>query len=164
MIVVEQKCLLNQSGRQMYCKIETILDILSNKDPYLVQCLKVITRPLGKLQRCCTLNNDKSKKRQKKIALKQELQGGFFHSVSDLVRQKLSVVAKIILNKEFQYQRFLGIFATSRKLVVIQLILVIKIQTIYQMKDIVHVYLLNDLIFEIVFEKVEKIVFENSIF
>ena len=32
------------------------------------------------------------------------------------------------------------------------------------MKDIVHVYLLNDLIFEIVFEKVEKIVFENSIF
>ena len=32
------------------------------------------------------------------------------------------------------------------------------------MKDIVHVYLLNDLIFEVVFEKVEKIVFENSIF
>ena len=32
------------------------------------------------------------------------------------------------------------------------------------MKDIVRVYLLNDLIFEIVFEKKEKIVFENSFF
>ena len=32
------------------------------------------------------------------------------------------------------------------------------------MTDIVHVYLLNDLIFEIVFEKVEKHSFENSIF
>ena len=63
-----------------------------------------------------------------------------------------------------QYQRFLGIFATLRKLVVIELILVIKTQTIYQMKDIVHVHLLNDLIFEVIFEKEEKNIFENSNF
>ena len=44
------------------------------------------------------------------------------------------------------------------------LILVIKTQIMYQKKDIVHAYLLLDLIFENTSEKVEKIIFENSIF
>ena len=56
------------------------------------------------------------------------------------------------------------VLATSRKLVVIQLILVVQTKTLYQMKDIGHGYLLVDLIFETTSEKEEKFTFENSIF
>ena len=55
-------------------------------------------------------------------------------------------------------------FFTFRNLVVIQLILAIKAQTIYQMKDIVHGSLLVESIFEITSEKGEKSVFKNPIF
>ena len=66
--------------------------------------------------------------------------------------------------RHLKYRRFFTVFTTFSDLVVIQLILGIKTEAVYQMKDIVHGYLLIMLIFEIIPEKVEKSVFENSSF
>ena len=51
---------------------------------------------------------------------------------------------------------FFSVFNTFRKLVVIQLILVIKTQTVYQTREIVHGYLLIETVFEISSEIVKK--------
>ena len=59
---------------------------------------------------------------------------------------------------------FFNVFTTFRKLVVIQLILAIKTQTVYQIKDIIHGSLLVESIFEITFKKADKSVYGNPIF
>ena len=64
----------------------------------------------------------------------------------------------------FSTNVFFTVFTTFRKMVVIQLILAIKTQTIYQMKDIVHASLVVESIFKVASEKVEKFVYENPIF
>ena len=66
--------------------------------------------------------------------------------------------------QRIRYQGFFNIFITFRKLFVIQLILAIKTQTIYQTKNIVHVPLLVESIFKNASEKVEKSDYENPIF
>ena len=61
-------------------------------------------------------------------------------------------------------QWFFSFFTTFRKFSIIQLILIIKTQTIHQIKAMVYGYLLVDLIFETTYEKLEESIFENSVF
>ena len=69
---------------------------------------------------------------------------------------------KSIFNIEPFY--FFGIFTTFRKLVVIHLILAIKTQFVYQMKNDSDGHFLVESVYETIFEKVENSVIENTIF